>query len=240
MRSAAREGRRAFAARRVALARTLCVAILGALATACYNPMVTVYQRTALEQQLTRTAIWRSVQGLAVHKDVLDGRWRIRVLVPNDRDESWVRGCLQIRLSDLGVDVAAPDDESASTIVAAVVYAGTDIDNFYVGVPIPGSGGQALAFYQSITERGRAEIFLSFRDPAGRIIGTTQPLDRNVHYTAMYFLTIFGPLALTDTEIDTGERFSEMGRDTLSEAGSVAGDWIVPASRNGERSDEKD
>jgi hypothetical protein len=32
------------------------------LAAACYNPSVSIHQRAALEQQLTRTAIWRTIQ----------------------------------------------------------------------------------------------------------------------------------------------------------------------------------
>lgn len=216
-----------------AMARGLAIAFASALAAGCYNPMVAIDQRSALEQQLTRVAIWRTVEQLAVHKDVLEGKWRIAVLAPNPRDQSWIEGALRIRLGKLGVVIASDDDADASVIVAGVVYAGIDVDNFAVGVPIPGGAGQALAFYQSITERGRAEIFLSFQDPTGMTIGTTEPLMRDAHYTSMFFLTLFGPVALTDLEISTGARFREMGLDTLHQADDVADqadDWLVPST----------
>jgi hypothetical protein len=206
----------------------LSIALAAPLAAACYNPAVTIYQRAALEQELTRTAIWRVVEQLAIHKVVLEGEWRVKVLAPNPKDESWIKGALEFRLSQLGVKMSGAESPDAGIVVAAVVYAGIDVDNFYVGFRIPGGSGQALAFYQSITERGRAKIFLSFQDSEGTSIGTTEPLRRDAHYTSLYVLTLFGPIALTDLEIDTATRFRELGRDTLHQAGETANEWIQP------------
>ena len=211
--------------------RAMAITCVAALAVGCFNPAVEIYQRSALEQQLTRAAIWRTIQRLAVHKAALEGKWKVMVLAPNPRDESWIRGALILRLYDLGVNVVRGEHPDASTIVAGVVYAGMDIDNFAVGIPIPGGDGRALAFYQSVTERGRAQMFLSFMDAQGAPIGTTDPVERDAHYTAIYVLTAFGPLALTDIDINTADRFSEMGMDTIKhgrDAAILADQWIMP------------
>ncbi len=214
------------------------LALIAALVAGCFNPSVTIDRRSAIEQQLTRTAIWRSIQAQAVHKDVLEGRWRVRVLAPEERDASWIETALELRLSRLGVEIAPQDETDANIVVAGVVYAGIDIDNFYVGVPIPGGGGQAISFYQSITERGRAEIFLSFREPDGSPIGTTNPRRREAHYKDIYVLTVFGPLAMTDLEIETSPRLTELGADTWHQAGQVADDWIVPLGSRSKGTEE--
>ena len=216
--------------------------LIAALVTGCFNPSVTIDRRSAIEQQLTRTAIWRAIEVQAIHKDALEGRWRVRVLAPEERDADWIQAALELRLSRLGVEIAPPDDAETNVVVAGVVYAGIDIDNFYVGVPIPGGGGQALSFYQSITERGRAEIFLSFRKPDGSPIGTTNPERREAHYKDIYALTIIGPIAMTDLEIETSPRLTELGADTWHQAGQVAGDWIFPLSpgSKGEREEKEE
>jgi len=102
----------------------LAISLAASMAAACFNPSLTIDRRSALEQQLTRSAIWRSIQELAVHKDVHEGKWRIKVLAPNPYDESWIRGSLELRLSELGVTMSSEDDEEASVVIVAVVYAG--------------------------------------------------------------------------------------------------------------------
>ncbi len=221
------------------MARGLAMVLAAPLAAACYNPSVSIHQRAALEQQLTRTAIWRTIQQLAVHRDALEGEWRVRVLAPNPKDESWIEAALEFRLSQLGVRVSSAENPNASVVVAAVVYAGTDVDNLYIGFPIPGGSGQALAFYQSITERGRAEIFLWFRDSQGRSIGTTRPLQQEAHYSSIYVLTLIGPIALTDLDIDTATRVRELGRDTLHHATEAADEWILPSKNEKDGEDDR-
>jgi hypothetical protein len=221
------------------MTRGLAAIVAASLAAACYNPSVSIHQRTALEQQLTRTAIWRAIEQLATHRDALEGEWRVEVLAPNAKDESWIKGALELHLSEVGVKLSSSENPDTPVVVASVVYAGTDIDNLYVGFPIPGGSGQALAFYQSITERGRAKIFLWFRDAEGRTIGTTEPLHREAHYTSIYVLTLIGPIALTDLDIDTTTRVRELGVDTLRHATDATGEWILPSEREMDGEDDR-
>ena len=229
----------------IGFTKAACLGLVSLFGLGCYNPSVKIDGRAALEQQLTRTAIYRAIDQLAIHKRVQQGEWRIMVVAPDPKDEAWVKACLELRLSDLGVKLRINASDDASIVSAYVTYAGTDIDNFYVGLPIPGSGGQALAFYQSITDRGRASIFLSFQDANGKQIGTTEPVDADAHYTDMYFVTFIGPYATTDLDIQTGKRFSELGKDTLRQAGDTlhsADEWILPdkkqASGDASKSDK--
>jgi len=210
--------------------------VAATLVAGCFNPAVTIDRRSAIEQQLTRSAIWRTVGALAIHKDTLEGPWRVEVVAPDVRESDWIQLALEHRLKGMGVDVRRAEDTEAGTVIVGVVHAGTDIDNFYVGVPIPGSGGMALGFYQSVTERGRAEMFLSFVEADGDPIATTEVVHKDAHFTDMYVLTIIGPFALTDLDIETSTRLTEIGADTLREA-TERGEWVLPGK---ERSDEGD
>ena len=203
------------------------VAVAASLLAGCFNPAVTIDRRSAIEQQLTRSAAWRAVSELPIHTDALEGAWRVEVVTPDVRETDWVQFALEHRLRGLGVHLASAEGPDVGTIVVGVVHAGTDIDNFYVGLPIPNSGGMALGFYQSITERGRSEMFLSFLDADGQQIATTEVVRGSAHFTDLYVLTLAGPFALTDLDIDTSTRFTELGADTWREAGEKS-EWIMP------------
>ncbi len=208
------------------------------IASGCYNPAVSIDRRSAMEQQLTRSAIWRAVGRLAIHTDALEGPWKVEVVTPDVRETDWVRLALEQRLRGLGVDLRDPDDPEASVVTVGVVHAGTDIDNFYVGLPIPGSGGMAFAFYQSITERGRAEMFLAFRAADGAAIATSDVVRGDAHFTDVYVLTLIGPFAFTDLDIDTSTRFTELGVDAWREAGE-RGEWVMPAKKPSEEDGQR-
>ena len=137
--------------------------------------------------------------------------------------------------------LSSDSSKDIPVVVACVIYAGTDVDNFYVGIPIPGGGGKAFAFYQSVTERGRASLFLSFQDADGKPIATTEPTVGDAHYKDLYFLTFIGPFALTDLEIETRARLTEIGADTLRQADDsvrAAGDQILPDKDEEEENDD--
>ena len=59
----------------------------------------------------------------------------------------------------------------------------------------------------------------------------------------MYVLTLIGPYATTDLDIQTGKRFSELGKDTLRQAGDTlhtADDWILPEKKADDKSKPSD
>jgi hypothetical protein len=213
------------------MTRNAILILLPLLVQGCFNPLIQIDARTAMEQQLTRTAIIRAIDQLAIHKDVLTGEWGLQILAPNSRDESLIRGRLRDRLATLGAKVHNTPKDGASLISAWVIYAGTDIDNFYIGIPLPGLGYQTLSFYQSITARGRAEISLTFSDRTGKPFARTGSAFGGAHFTDLYFLTFIGPFSLTDLETETPSRLLELGKDTWRRTGQM-GSWIVPAGRS--------
>jgi hypothetical protein len=79
--------------------------------------------------------------------------------------------------------MSSEDDEEVSVVAAALAYAGANIDNFDVGLPILDGDGHALALYQSVTGRGRSEILLSFQDDIGVSLETTDVAEATAHYT---------------------------------------------------------
>jgi hypothetical protein len=197
------------------MARILFLALSPIVLAACFNPSMNIDERSALEQELTRTAILRAVDKLAVPNDVLSGTWRIEVSAPDLRDESWIRSCLQRRLAALGVNVSADENAPLPVVEARTVFAGSDIDNFYAGLPLPGSGGKAISFYQSVTERGRARIGLTFWSADGELVAQTPSLEASAHYKDIFVLTIFGPLGSSDVEnVEVYQRWLETGEDT--------------------------
>jgi hypothetical protein len=190
---------------------------------ACFNPSMPINERSALEQELTRTAILRAVDKLAVPSDVLSGTWRIEVSAPDPRDEGWIRSCLRRRLVALGANVSSDENASLPVIEARTVFAGSDVDNFYVGLPLPGTDPKALSFYQSVTERGRARIGLTFWSADGKLVAQAPSLEASAHYKDIVVLTIFGHFGFSNVEnVEVYQRWLETGEDTwhgLEDAG---------------------
>ena len=198
------------------------------LSIGCFGPMMTVDGRTALEQELTRLAIQGAIRNLPVHQDALSGTWRLSITAPNAKDVSWIQSCLELTLQQAGVSLSHDPAADVPEIEARVLMAGSDIDNFAVGVPASLVGGrQTLSFYQSISEYGRAAISLVFWNPGEEAPRVTPEINHRVHYTTQYFLTIFGPISGNDIEERTWGRFLDVGADSFMQA-KRRGQWIIP------------
>ena len=211
--------------------------LLGALlmlSMGCFGPTAAVDGRTALEQELTRLAIEGAVKNLPLHVEALKGTWRLTITAPNAKDLSWIRSCLQLRLAQAGVKLSDDPDAELSEIEARVLMAGSDIDNFAVGLPVSlAEGKQTLSLYQSITEYGRAAISLVFRPLGSDAPMITPEINHRVHYSNQYFLTIIGPISSNDIREKTWGRFLELGRDSYMSA-KRQGEWIFPGEEQQE------
>ena len=192
----------------------------------CYNFDKKTDGRTALEQQLTRTAIARAIDKVAIHKAVLQGTWKIDVVAPYIWDKDWIRAYLRRRLSTLGAKISRDEKLQVPIVEVGVIYAGTDIDNFFIGIPLPGTGN-VLGFINTISDKGRARIGLTFWSKEGTIIGQTPEAVGSAYYKNTWYLTIFGPFGYTDLDVKMSGRFSESAKENWDQV-KEAGEWIVP------------
>ena len=174
--------------------------------------------RTALEQELTRTAIRRAVDRIPLDESILDGHWKIEVVTPDAKDADWIKSLLRQRLVGLGATISTDATAALPVLQADVAFAGSDVDNFYLGVPIPGGGGKALSFFQSVTERGRAGIGLTAWSEEGELLGQSEQVRGSANFTDVFVLTFIGPISFTDLEqIRTSGRFIQLGRDKVGQ-----------------------
>lgn len=225
--------------------RHVALLLAAAFLYGCFNPTLRVDGRTALEQQLTRTAILRAITELPIHQSVLEGRWKIDVVSPSGDDKDWTRTLLRQRLEALGANVSTDVAAKLPTVEATVAFAGSDVDNFVVGVPLPGTMGTAsISFFHENVQRGRARIRLNFWDAGGTRIAQTPSSSGEAHYGDMFFLTFIGPFSFTDLDdIGTSRRFVRRGADTWNairertpageEHGSAPDAGITPAEAEG-------
>lgn len=211
--------------------------------TGCFNPALKVDGRTALEQQLTREAILRAVETVPLHRSVLEGPWRVEVVSPSGDDDAWTRTLLHERLVAHGADVAPAGSEKVSVVQATLLFAGSDVDSFAIGLPIPGTlGTSSIGFYHENVERGRAQVRLNFWDVEGGLIAQTAAALGTAHYGDYFLLTFFGPFSFTNLDdVKTYGRFIEKGEDAwrrledLDESdpdtSSHDSEWIAPETR---------
>lgn len=205
--------------------RTFLFGLLPLLISACFNPLMVVDGRTALEQELTRTAILRAVDQIPLNKAILSGAWKIEVVSPDAEDADWIKSLLRQHLVSHGATISVDRTASLPVIQADVRFAGSDVDNFYVGIPLPGGGGKALSFFQSVTERGRAGLGLTLWSEEGKLLGQSPQAKGTANYTDIFLLTIVGPISFTDLEdIRTSGRLVEMGEDKWLKVRQIK-DW---------------
>ena len=202
------------------------ILIVTLLLGGCYNYDKSTDGRSALEQQLTRTAIARAIDKLAIHKRVLEGTWKIEVVAPYRWDMSWIRAYLRRRLATLGAKISRDQNADLPIVEVGVVVAGSDVDNFYVGIPVPGTGS-ILGFINSITEKGRARMALAFWNEQNELIGETPVTEGSAYYKSTWYLTLFGPFGYTDMDIKTSGRFGDIAKENWTQV-REAGDWILP------------
>ena len=205
--------------------RALLLGLLPMLLSACFNPMMVVDGRTALEQELTRTAILRAVDQIPLNDVDLSGAWKIEVVTPDAEDADWIKSLLRQHLVSRGATISVDKTASLPVIQADVRFAGSDVDNFYVGIPLPGGGGKALSFFQSITERGRAGLGLTLWSEEGKLLGQSPQVKGSANYTDIFLLTVVGPISFTDLEdIRTAGRLVQMGEDKWVKVKQI-GNW---------------
>ena len=212
--------------------------LLSALLAGCFNPAMMVDGRTALEQELTRAAIFRAVKQLPIHKNVLQGRWKITVVSPDSNDDSWTHAQLRQHLVLLGADIATKTMENLPEVEAIVQFAGSDIDNFIIGIPIPGTmGNSSFGFYHDSSEKGRARVQLNFWTAEGKLLAQTPVALGEAHYTDITVLTFIGPFSFTNLhDVKSYGRFTRLGVDEWDSVRGVftrtdaqtSNAWIMP------------
>lgn len=219
--------------------RIIYIGFLSALLAGCFNPTMMVDNRTALEQELTRGAIFRAVNQLPIIKNVLDGSWRIEVVSPDKIDDGWTYTLLRQHLVALGANISTKASENLPVVEAVVHFASSDLDNYILGFPFPGSmGTSSVSLYHQNSERGRARIHLNFWTNGGKLLAQSPAASGETHYTDVTLLTFVGPFTLTDlTDVKTYERFMEKGvdeewesirRTSTQTGGTTSNVWITP------------
>ena len=218
--------------------RILLIVFIPMLLASCFNPKMMVDNRTAIEQELTRGAIFRAVNQLPIIKQALDGRWKIELASADKTDDSWTRTLLRQHLVTLGADIPSKAADALPVIEAVVQFAGTDIDSFVLGVPIPGTLGESsISFYHDNGQRGRARIYLNFWTSEGKLLATSPAFSGETHYTDVTFLIFIGPFSFTDLDdLHTYGRLEEHFEDkwdrsvrAMTESDETAADtWIIP------------
>lgn len=91
---------------------------LSTLMSGCFNPTMMVDGRTALEQELTRSAILKAVTALPILKNILEGRWKIEVVSPDRLDTAWTEAQLRQRLVSLGAEISIDASENLPVVEA--------------------------------------------------------------------------------------------------------------------------
>ena len=222
--------------------RIIYIVFLSALSAGCFNPTMMVDNRTALEQELTRGAIYRAVNQLPIIKNVLDGRWKIEVVSADKTDATWTYTLLRQHLVSLGADISTNASENLPVVEAVVHFASSDLDNFILGIPIPGSmGTSSISFYHDNSERGRARIHLNFWTNDGKLLAQSPATSGETHYTDITFLLFIGPFSFTDlTDVKTYGRFIQLGVDEWETTKRIfthtdvktSDAWITPEDKN--------
>ena len=221
--------------------RILTIVFLSVLLAACFNPKMMVDNRTAIEQELTRGAIFRAINQLPIIKETLDGRWKIELASADKTDDSWTRSLLRQHFVKLGVDISTKAADNLPVIEAVVQFAGTDIDSFILGVAIPGTmGASSISFYHDDGQRGRARIYLNFWTPEGKLLAISPAVSGETHFTDITFLIFIGPFSFTDLDdVHTYGRLFEHLEDKYDRSARVLTEpsettseaWITPDTK---------
>ena len=221
--------------------RFLTIVFLSALLAGCFNPKMMVDNRTAMEQELTRGAIYRAINKLPIIEEALEGHWKIELASADKTDDSWTRSLLRQHFTKLGANISTKATDDLPVIEAVMQFAGTDIDSFILGVAIPGTmGGSSISFYHDDGQRGRAQMYLNFWTAEGKLLATSPAFLGETHFTDITFLIFVGPFSFTDLDdVHTYGRLFEHIEDKYDRSARVLTDpgettseaWIIPDTK---------
>lgn len=222
--------------------RILTIVFLSVLLAGCFNPKMMIDNRTAMEQELTRGAIYRAIKQLPIIQETREGHWKIELASADKTDDSWTRSLLRQHLTKLGANISTKATDDLPVIEAVVQFAGTDIDSWVLGVAIPGTMGQSsISFYHDDGQRGRARMYLNFWTAEGKLLATSPAFSGETHFTDITFLIFFGPFSFTDLDdVHTYGRLFEhiedkyvrSARIVLTEPGETTSEaWINPDTK---------
>ena len=218
--------------------RIKAIGFLSVLLAGCFNPKMMIDNRTAMEQELTRGAIFRAVNQLPIIEEALEGRWKVELASADKTDDSWTRSLLRQHFTKLGANISIKATGDLPVIEAVIQFAGTDIDSFILGVAIPGTmGGSSISFYHDDGQRGRARMYLNFWSSEGKLLATSPVSSGETHFTDITFLIFVGPFSFTDlNDVHTYGRLVEHIDDkynrsvrVLTEPDETTADtWVMP------------
>ncbi len=181
---------------------TVVAVVLALILPACFAPLKQVSGRTAIDQQLTSTAISRAVDKLECDLEPLGNRYRIVVTAPNHVDTRWVKTCLERRLQSEGAPGGQADSKELPTLEAVVAFAGSDVEGVLWGIPlfyptfaVPFGH---ISLWKSETQLGRARIGLLLWDENGKLLREVPEADGEAYINNQTFFIFFGPFVFTD------------------------------------------
>ena len=216
----------------------LSIVFFSVLLAGCFNPKMMIDNRTAMEQELTRGAIYRAIKQLPIIQEALEGHWKIELASADKTDDSWTRSLLRQHFAKLGANISIKATDELPVIEAVVQFAGTDIDTWILGVAIPGTmGSSSLSFYHDDGQRGRARMYLNFWSSEGKLLATSPASFGETHFTDITFLIFVGPFSFTDlNDVHTYGRLVEHIDDkynrsvrVLTEPNETTADtWVTP------------
>ena len=221
--------------------RILYIVFLSVLLAGCFNPKMMVDNRTAMEQELTRGAIYRAIKQLPIIQEAREGHWKIELASADKTDDSWTRTLLRQHFVKLGIDISTKATDDLPVIEAVVQFAGTDIDSWVLGFVIPGTmGASSISLYHDDGQRGRAQMYLNFWTSEGKLLAISPSFTGETHFTDITFLMFVGPFSFTDLDdVHTYGRLFEHLEDkydrsvrVLTEPGETTSEaWINPDTK---------
>ncbi|MEM7163932.1 MAG: hypothetical protein AAF581_00625 [Planctomycetota bacterium] len=181
--------------------RLACAATLLAVG-GCFAPLKDVRARSALEQQVTSSAITAAVAKLDLEQLERSLQYSLAVRAPEHSDRESVRGALESHLLDSGFEVRRNSD-STVLLEATVDYAGSDAESFLLGLPlvVPGlTWSIDISIYKSTTITGRAQLGLSVWDSEGRLVRRIPSAQATRFFQNYTWFSAFGAFIDTDVE----------------------------------------
>jgi hypothetical protein len=187
-------------------------------AAGCFAPIVSVSDRSALEQQLTSAALRRSVAKLDLAALDRNATYALELATPEGGDTALIRARITERLANEGVRVAsgagdAADPAAAPTLRAVVPFSGVDLESTLLGLPfvvpgLPVALGD-ISIYRSSQLTGRARVELSLREAEDPSLVFSAASEASRYYRNFTFLTFVGPFRWTN--LDEGYPGEEEG-----------------------------
>ena len=183
----------------------LAVVLLCCGCCGCFAPDKRVYERTAIEQQVTAVAIERALDGLQIEAAPIPTPVFLHTVSPAESEHDLVHSLLINRLADAGIAVAREETENIPILEAHVLFAGSDTQLRLLGIPIAlptvvPTALPDLSLWKTETQMGRARLGLTAWGSDGARLAEVEESEGEAYFTNFTILTFIGGFRWTDIE----------------------------------------